>query len=173
MLGIITPYILHGRPFPQCSMVVVASYLKAAVLYPELGLLTNRSELWTATKFSRFQRCTFRCLLLSWRWKGIAPFQHDNDPKHSSKPTKERLNREKIKVFTWPSRSPDANPKVVLTLWCIRKVFARTKEWENGAGSRRATLIDQAVESNHQLPQESLIRGAYTYAAGVLSFFPS
>ena len=37
-------------------------------------------------------------------------FQHDNDPKHTSKLVKEFLQNEGIKVLSWPAQSPDLNP---------------------------------------------------------------
>uniref|UniRef100_A0A8D0A432 Transposase Tc1-like domain-containing protein n=1 Tax=Sander lucioperca TaxID=283035 RepID=A0A8D0A432_SANLU len=37
-------------------------------------------------------------------------FQHDNDPKHTAKATKERLKKKHIKVLEWPSQSPDLDP---------------------------------------------------------------
>ena len=36
--------------------------------------------------------------------------QHDNDPKHTAKATKEWLKKKHIKVLEWPSQSPDLNP---------------------------------------------------------------
>ncbi|CDQ71494.1 unnamed protein product [Oncorhynchus mykiss] len=37
-------------------------------------------------------------------------FQHNNDPKHTAKATKEWLKKKHIKVLEWPSQSPDLNP---------------------------------------------------------------
>ncbi len=37
-------------------------------------------------------------------------FQHDSDPKHTTKATKEWLKKKHIKVLEWPSQSPDVNP---------------------------------------------------------------
>ena len=37
-------------------------------------------------------------------------FQHDNDPKHTDKTTKEWLKKKHIKVLEWPGQSPDLNP---------------------------------------------------------------
>ncbi len=37
-------------------------------------------------------------------------FQHDNDPKHTTKATKEGLKKNHIMVLKWPSQSSDLNP---------------------------------------------------------------
>ncbi len=37
-------------------------------------------------------------------------FQHDNDPKHTARTSKECLRKKHFKVLEWPSQSPDLNP---------------------------------------------------------------
>ncbi len=36
-------------------------------------------------------------------------FQHDNDPKHTARATKEELRKKHFKFLEWPSQSPDLN----------------------------------------------------------------
>uniref|UniRef100_A0AAY5KQQ2 Tc1-like transposase DDE domain-containing protein n=1 Tax=Esox lucius TaxID=8010 RepID=A0AAY5KQQ2_ESOLU len=81
-------------------------------------------------------------------------FQHNNNPKHTSKSTKAWLHQKKINLLEWPSQSPVLNP--IEHLWGDLKravhrrfVFAMTdlerfckEEWANIATSRCAMLID-------------------------------
>ncbi len=81
-------------------------------------------------------------------------FQHDNNPKHTSKSTKEWLHQKKTKVLEWPSQNPDLNPIENLwgdLNWAVHRRCPHNltdlehfcnEEWANIVKSRCAMRID-------------------------------
>ena len=90
-------------------------------------------------------------------------FQHDNDPKHTSKVAKDTLQELNIEVMNWPAQSPDLNPIEIFWNHIERKIrklnksySTRDELWEDLQTilSKKYTRFCQKIISS--LPQRIL-----------------
>lgn len=75
-------------------------------------------------------------------------FQHDNDPKHTSKIVRAWIKDNKVNTLAWPSQSPDLNP--IENLWSeLKKQIAKQK------CNNKRQLWDCVQESWRKIPIET------------------
>lgn len=79
---------------------------------------------------------------LMWR------FQHDNDPKHTSKHVRDWLERKKVEVIEWPAQSPDLNP--IENLW---EIVNKRVNREQVAGNKDK-LFEAVQTAWYQIPKQ-------------------
>lgn len=77
-------------------------------------------------------------------------FQHDNDPKHTSKIVKNWLNKQEFQVLPWPSQSPDVNP--IENLWAYFKSMLLNEY--KAPPSNLNILWERVQEQWYQIPPE-------------------
>jgi len=76
-------------------------------------------------------------------------FQHDNDPKHTAKLTKEWFVNNGVTVLDWPSQSPDLNP--IEHLW--NEIDRRLRKLPSPISSK-TNLWEQIQTVWNEIPQD-------------------
>lgn len=76
-------------------------------------------------------------------------FQHDNDPKHTSKVVKDFIEENGIQVLDWPAQSPDLNP--------IENLFGILKKSVSGKRFKNRNELFQGLKAEWKRVPESVL----------------
>lgn len=76
-------------------------------------------------------------------------FQHDNDPKHTSRVVTEWLQSNEVRVLKWPAQSPDLNP--IENLWEIVDRKIRTQNY-----TRKEVLSEAVIREWQNISKETI-----------------
>lgn len=93
----------------------------SVMLYSAISGTINLQFLEGKIKYQEILGENVMPVILLGRW----PFQQDNDPKHTSKSTKNWFQNKSCKILEWLSQSPDLIP--IENLWWDLKVAAACK----------------------------------------------
>lgn len=94
----------------------------------------------------------------SWEMPLAWVFQHDNDPKHTSKVVKQWISNEQLCVLDWPAQSPDINP--IENLWQIvktkigNKIFKKPEDLYADVKEQWNTIPQHIIDNLvHSMPR--------------------
>lgn len=85
-----------------------------------------------------------------WEMPLLWMFQHDNDPKHTSKLVKDWILENGIQTLDWPAQSPDFNP--------IENLFGVLKRRVAGQNFNNKRILKQSLENEWKRIPLDIIR---------------